>query len=162
MDLFGFSVAVRFLLQKGEVLAYGWHWDKARAERHAAALASHHGIPAEPARDRGLEGWLAKRLRAVVLEGERFSLPSHPYRDRAVYEALLEVPRGETLTYGELAKRAGLPYPRVLAALLKNPFQVLVPCHRLVTKKGTLMGFYPLGARVKRRLLELEGVRLEE
>jgi len=127
---------VRFLLQKGEVLAYGWHWD--------------------------LEGWLAEKLRAVVLEGERFSLPPFPYRDRVVYEALLEIPRGETLTYGELAKRAGLPYPQVLAALLKNPFQVLVPCHRLVTKKGTLMGFYPLGVAVKRRLLELEGVRLEE
>ena len=45
-------------------------------------------------------------------------------------------------------------------ALMRNPLQVLIPCHRLLTKKGTLMGFYPLDKDVKRRLLELEGVSI--
>ncbi len=162
MDLFGFEVAVRFRLSGREVLAYGWHWDSDRAARHLEALVRFHRIPGRSVADPGLETWLGEQLTAVVQGGAVFSLPDFPYRERPVWDALLRIPRGATRTYGSLAKEAGLPYPRLLAALLKNPFQVLLPCHRLVTQKGTPMGFYPLGATVKRRLLELEGVRLEE
>ncbi len=162
MDLFGFAVEVRFRVQGSRVLAYGWHRDATRAGRHLGKIVAFHRLPGESVADAELEAWLGDALKDVVERGRRFSLPDFPYRDRAVYEALLEVPRGGTLTYGELAKRAGLPYPRVLSDLLKNPFQVLVPRHRLVTKKGTLLGFYPLGLAVKRRLLELEGIRLGE
>ncbi len=95
-------------------------------------------------------------------KGKTLALPDLPYRDGQVCRSLIAIPRGETRTYGALAREAGVPYPKLLTALLKNPFQVPIPCHRLVTRKGTLMGFDPLGVAVKRRLLELEGVRLEE
>jgi len=155
-------VVVRFRVEGGRVLAYGWHWDAPRAERHLEAIVRYHHLPGESLGDEGLEHWLEEELAAVVKRGKTFTLPDFPYRDGRVYRSLLAIPRGETRTYGALAREAGVPYPKLLAALLENPFQVLIPCHRLVTRKGTLMGFHPLGVAVKRRLLELEGARLEE
>ena len=43
---------------------------------------------------------------------------------------------------------------------MRNSLRVLIPCHRLLTRRGTLMGFYPLGKEVKKRLLKMEGVNL--
>jgi len=79
---------------------------------------------------------------------------------RKVYLALLEIPRGETITYGELAKRIGCRCAQAIGqALKRNPFAPDVPCHRVVAKNG-IGGFY--GQRdgemieKKRRLLEEE------
>ena len=77
-----------------------------------------------------------------------------------VYEKLVRIPRGKTITYSDLAKMCRVKYTEALMALMRNPLQVLIPCHRLLTKKGTLMGFYPLDKDVKRGLLELEGVSI--
>ena len=162
MDLFGFEVRVRFRVHRGRVLAYGWHWGETRAEDHLTSIATYHGLPGENVTDIDREARLTSDLKSVVLEGARYTLPAFPYRNRVGLEAVLEIPHGRTRTYAEVAHSAGISYPQFLALLMKNPFQILVPCHRLVTKKGTLMGFYPLGTKVKRRLLELEGVRLGE
>lgn len=56
---------------------------------------------------------------------------------RKVYLALLEVPRGETITYGELGRRIGCNSAQAIGqALKRNPFAPLVPCHRVVGKSG--------------------------
>ncbi len=107
-----------------------------------------------------LEGWLGRELGRVVLRGERFALLGFEYRNRRVYEKIMEIPRGRTATYLEIARASKVKYAEMLTALMGNPFQALISCHRLVTKKGTLMGFYPLGVEVKRRLLEVEGAKL--
>ncbi|MGQ4833914.1 MAG: MGMT family protein [Candidatus Asgardarchaeia archaeon] len=44
---------------------------------------------------------------------------------------------------------------------MRNPFQIQIPCHRLLTNKGSLFGFYPPGKEVKRKLLEIEGAVLK-
>ena len=80
---------------------------------------------------------------------------------KTLYEGLIKIPKGKTMTYSELATRSGVKYTEVLITLMRNPFQVLIPCHRLLTQKGTLMGFYPLGKEVKKRLLEIEGIRCD-
>ena len=79
---------------------------------------------------------------------------------RRVYLALLEVPSGETVTYGELAHRIGCKSAQAVGqALKKNPFAPEVPCHRVVGKNG--IGGY-LGQRKgdmiekKKRLQEAE------
>jgi methylated-DNA-[protein]-cysteine S-methyltransferase len=76
---------------------------------------------------------------------------------RAVAEALREVPYGETVTYGELAALAGHPNAQRAAGTFcaQNRLPLLLPCHRVVAAGG--IGSYgSLGAGYKRRLLELE------
>jgi methylated-DNA-[protein]-cysteine S-methyltransferase len=80
---------------------------------------------------------------------------------RALVEALRAVPRGEVVSYGELAALAGRPRaPRAAGALCAaNRFAFVVPCHRVVAAHG-IGGYGSAGVEVKRRLLALEGVRL--
>jgi methylated-DNA-[protein]-cysteine S-methyltransferase len=77
----------------------------------------------------------------------------------AVADALRRIPRGEVVTYGELAALAG--YPGAARAVgsfcAHNRFSLLVPCHRVVGAGG-LGGYGATGVAVKRRLLALEGV----
>ncbi|MCX7660224.1 MULTISPECIES: methylated-DNA--[protein]-cysteine S-methyltransferase [Caldimonas] len=78
---------------------------------------------------------------------------------RAVWQALLEVPLGQTLSYRDLAERIGRPQAvrAVGAAVGRNPVSILVPCHRIVGSDGSLTG-YAGGLERKIALLRLEGV----
>jgi methylated-DNA-[protein]-cysteine S-methyltransferase len=79
--------------------------------------------------------------------------------DRRVADVARTIPAGETLTYGEIATRLGVPGEarEVGAALGRNRFPIIVPCHRVVAANGKLGGFSaPGGARTKLRLLEIE------
>ncbi len=79
---------------------------------------------------------------------------------RAVYAATRTIPPGATATYGELARAIGRPDAArdVGAALARNPFPIVVPCHRVLGANGKLTGFSaPGGLETKRRILELEG-----
>lgn len=79
----------------------------------------------------------------------------------AVYRALRAVPRGETVTYGALAERVGQPGAAraVGVAMGRNPWPVIVPCHRVLASGGKMGGFSaPGGTNTKERLLALEGV----
>ncbi len=73
--------------------------------------------------------------------------------------ALKKVPYGKTVTYGELAAMAGNPRASRAAgtACSKNPLPLVIPCHRVVAAGGRL-GKYGGGERLKRKLLENEGV----
>lgn len=77
---------------------------------------------------------------------------------KKVWKLLLEIPYGQTLTYGELARRLGNPRASqaVGQAVGRNPIAILVPCHRVVGSKGTLTG-YAYGVEKKRWLLFHEG-----
>jgi methylated-DNA-[protein]-cysteine S-methyltransferase len=84
-------------------------------------------------------------------------LMAAPFR-RAVLEKLREVPRGTTVSYGELAARAGNPGASraVGTACARNPIPIVVPCHRVLPSTGKL-GNYGGGPERKLALLELEG-----
>lgn len=76
-----------------------------------------------------------------------------------VYTAARKIPAGRTITYGELATLAGSPGAAraVGQALARNPFPILVPCHRVLASGNTLGGFTAhRGKKLKRQLLELE------
>lgn len=80
---------------------------------------------------------------------------------RRVYLALLDIPRGQTITYAELARRIGCHSAQAVGqALKRNPFAPEVPCHRVVAADGSLGGYN--GQRDgeelerKRQLLEAE------
>lgn len=114
---------------------------------------------------------VAEQLEAYF-QGERraFEVPldmrGTPF-DRAVWRCLLDIPYGETLSYGELAARVepGVfrtdvePWQRaraVGAANGRNPVSIVVPCHRVIGADGSLTG-YGGGLHRKQALLELEG-----
>jgi len=80
---------------------------------------------------------------------------------RRVYMELLKVPRGTTVTYGELARRVGCGSPQAVGqALRHNPYAPEIPCHRVVASNGTLGGYGGRRDRTaqarKRELLEAE------
>ncbi len=77
---------------------------------------------------------------------------------RRVWEELRTIPRGSTVTYGELAARIGMPGAAraVGSAVARNPVSIVVPCHRVVGADGSLTG-YAGGVERKRALLEMEG-----
>jgi methylated-DNA-[protein]-cysteine S-methyltransferase len=73
-----------------------------------------------------------------------------------------QIPRGRVSTYGALAGRLGHPRAAraVGTALARNPFPLVIPCHRVILADGTMGGFGG-GLKMKRALLEMEGVRFD-
>ena len=81
-----------------------------------------------------------------------------PFR-QAVWNILLTIPRGQTMTYGEIARRLGVRSAQAVGgAVGHNPISILIPCHRVVGSDGSLTG-YAGGVERKTRLLQLEGAR---
>ena len=102
---------------------------------------------------RQLDGYFAGRLR-------RFSLPLDTRGttfQQAVWHAIAAVPYGDVVTYGELARRVGAAAATRAAgaATGRNPWSIVVPCHRIVGTSGALTG-YAGGIARKRALLALE------
>lgn len=79
--------------------------------------------------------------------------------ERKVYKAVKTIPKGQVRSYKWVAKRIGRPGAcrAVGNALNKNPYPVVVPCHRVVKSDGSLGGFAK-GAKAKLKLLEAEGL----
>ena len=93
-------------------------------------------------------------------ERDRFDLPLAPAGtpfQREVWSTLRSIPYGETVSYGELARRLGRSnaYRAVGAANGRNPIPIVIPCHRVIGSDGSLTGFGG-GLAIKRRLLALE------
>ena len=107
---------------------------------------------------------------AALLRGERIDLSfvaldleAVPEFHRRVYEITRMIPPGATLSYGEIASRLGErdAARAVGQALGRNPFPIVVPCHRVVASGGKTGGFSaPGGASTKLRMLAIEGERL--
>jgi methylated-DNA-[protein]-cysteine S-methyltransferase len=96
----------------------------------------------------------------VDLTSVSIDLDGIPEFDRDVYLAARQIPPGATLTYGEIAKRIGRPGAArdVGVALARNPFAIVVPCHRVVAANGKTGGFSAGGGiKTKLRLLAIEG-----
>lgn len=100
-----------------------------------------------------LDAYFDRRLTHFDLE---LAPQGTPFQ-REVWDALLEIPYGETRSYGQIAKRVGRPDASraVGAANGANPISIVVPCHRVIGANGSLTGFGG-GVGVKMRLLELE------
>jgi methylated-DNA-[protein]-cysteine S-methyltransferase len=103
----------------------------------------------------------ARQLRAYFAgELQHFDLPLKPegtaFQTR-VWELLQEIPFGETISYGELARRAGNPAASRAVGLANgaNPIPIIIPCHRVIGSNGKLTG-YGGGLETKRWLLDFE------
>ncbi|MCS7281577.1 MAG: methylated-DNA--[protein]-cysteine S-methyltransferase [Desulfobacterota bacterium] len=89
--------------------------------------------------------------------------PSSTPFEKKVFLETRTIPYGETRTYGWLAEKIGYRNASraVGQALRRNPIPLIIPCHRVIQKDGRLGGF-SCGVHIKRRLLELEGIKLEK
>jgi methylated-DNA-[protein]-cysteine S-methyltransferase len=97
-------------------------------------------------------------LSAVALDMDEVP-PFH----RRVYEVARTIPPGMTLSYGDIAARVGAPGAAraVGQALGRNPFPIVVPCHRVLAAGGKIGGFSAQGGVItKRRMLAIEGAKL--
>jgi methylated-DNA-[protein]-cysteine S-methyltransferase len=135
--------------------------DDAATEKRLAAGAAPSPAPAfvEQAIDaiRRLLAGEAADLRFIPVD-----MSAVPPFERQVYETLRDVPPGETVTYGELAARCGAPGAAraVGAAMGRNPFPVIIPCHRVLASDGRSVGFSaPGGVSTKFKLLQIEQAR---
>jgi len=82
--------------------------------------------------------------------------------EKRVYRNLLKVPKGKVTTYGELARAAGIANgQRAIGRIMnKNPFPVIIPCHRVVKSDGKIGGYF-YGEDVKSKMLSTEGVLIK-
>jgi methylated-DNA-[protein]-cysteine S-methyltransferase len=142
------------ILAANETHLTGIYWadrDHAPAELKEWKRDPNHPVLKKAARE--LEEFLA---------GQRkdFTVPLHAEGtdfQRKIWQQLARIPFGQTITYGELARRAGRPEAvrAAGAACGKNPHAIIVPCHRVIAKSGALQGFAG-GLETKKRLLALE------
>jgi methylated-DNA-[protein]-cysteine S-methyltransferase len=108
-----------------------------------------------------IEG-IAALLRGKVadLSDVRLDMTGIPPFNARVYEFTRTIPRGETMTYGEVASRlkASGAVHSVAQAIAKNPFMIIVPCHRVLEAGGYADRISANGGSIsKRRLLSIEG-----
>jgi methylated-DNA-[protein]-cysteine S-methyltransferase len=93
------------------------------------------------------------------LSGVHLDMEGVPAFERRVYEVARTIPAGETVSYGEIAGRLGDVHlaREVGQALARNPFPIVVPCHRVIAAGGRLGGFSARGGvATKQRLLSIE------
>lgn len=108
----------------------------------------------------GLLSGEKKTLRAIGLD-----MSAIPEFNARVYHTARAIPPGQTRTYGEIARAVGKPDAAraVGQALGRNPYPIIVPCHRVIGADGRLVGFSANGGVVtKLRMLEIEGWRADE
>lgn len=111
------------------------------------------------------ESTLIKQVKQQLdeyFQGKRntFDLPLNPSGttfQKKVWNALCNIPYGETRSYQEIAVTIGCPKGCRAVGLAnnKNPIVILIPCHRVIGKNGSLVG-YALGLKMKQHLLDLE------
>ena len=106
-----------------------------------------------------LEAYFAGELRDFELALD----PSGTDFQRRVWSELRRIPWGETISYGELARRVGRPSASraVGAANGQNPLPIVIPCHRVIGNDGDLTGYAGKRVELKQRLLAVEGIQAQ-
>lgn len=109
-------------------------------------------------------GWLASTIQQLnaYLKGEStdvsssYQLTPNKLKWQSAWEALREIPYGQTISYKSYSQRIGLKNPRNAGWVLsQNPLPLIFPCHRVIRADGTLGGFTP-DPNIKKWLLEME------
>ena len=138
--------------------------EQTSAEQVSIELLTEKHVP-KPAENKIVQT-IAKQIAAYFNHvNHDFKLPMNqhgtPFQQR-VWQAISAIPRGQVLTYGELAEQIGSGSRAVANACGANNLPLIVPCHRVVAQNG-IGGFMqgnPDGLKVKRWLLKHEGVKL--
>ncbi len=146
------------LASDGKSITGLWTQDQAHFGAGLTDSAQPKDLPVFQATARWLDAYFAGKD-----PGKRPPLAPQgsPFR-QAVWQALLEIPHGKTITYGDIARHLSASTgksasPRAVGGPVgHNPISILIPCHRVVGKDGSLTG-YAGGIDAKKQLLALEG-----
>lgn len=130
----------------------------------ASFLAKHYSVPPIPMLFE-IDGFFSRAAKALdaYLSGVGplklpYDLVAGTPLQRAVWIAISKIPYGQTTSYTALAEQVGFPRAvrAVASACGANPLPLVIPCHRVIAKDGSLGGFSLGGLEVKERLLSLE------
>lgn len=121
------------------------------------------GLPVLDAAGKWLERYFAGEK---PLASELPLAPAGSEFRREVWNILLQIPYGQVITYGEIAKKIAAKQNRLTmsgqavgGAVGHNPISIIIPCHRVIGSNGSLTG-YAAGIDTKKKLLELEGIEI--
>jgi methylated-DNA-[protein]-cysteine S-methyltransferase len=133
------------------------YYFEGKIERHFADYQIDHGGPMNKKAEVQVKGYLENKRAS-------FSLPldiQGPAFCKKVLKRVARIPRGKTMSYGEIAAAVGNPRAAraVGSANANNTLPLVIPCHRVVAQNG--LGGYGGGEHIKRRLLKMEGVEFE-
>jgi methylated-DNA-[protein]-cysteine S-methyltransferase len=157
--LFETSIGSCALSWNEEGVSGVWFPEASNAHTRERIWSEHPGI-----REAVPEGWAQTAIEKIrrLLEGHAPDLSNIPLDlrkvppfHRKVYAAARRIPPGKTMSYAELAEAAGSPRGSraVGQAMARNPFPILVPCHRVLASRGKLGGFSGAGGLDTKRLL---------
>jgi methylated-DNA-[protein]-cysteine S-methyltransferase len=131
-------------------------------ERFPAMAESRCPRDIQPAIDSIVALMQGKRIDLAYITLDMDGVPDF---NRRVYEITRTIPPGKTISYGSIANRLGMPgsAQAVGQALGRNPFAIIVPCHRVLAAGGKDGGFSANGGvATKRRMLVIEGALADE
>ena len=129
------------------VLTYDWNG------RECVRLRLTDDAGAKPAGDDPMHRWLQAYFNGAEETLPPLGAPRTPFQAK-LRKALLTIPRGKTITYGELARRLHSGPRAVGRGLAANPLPLVIPCHRIVAAGG--LGGFSCGIEWKKRLLAFE------
>ncbi|MBQ2725051.1 MAG: methylated-DNA--[Clostridia bacterium] len=141
------------LLSADGVSLAGLWLDSQKPETEGAEKAEYLPVFAET------QNWLNRYFAGEKPLPEEIPLkPAGTAFQRQVWNVLRRIPYGTTVSYGEIAEEIGCRSAQAVGqAVGRNPLSVIVPCHRVIGKNGSLTG-YAGGLDKKRELLKLEGI----
>jgi len=158
MKPFDYDLISGFLVKDGKVLAYSLSFNKEDLIKHLSKINSFHGLNAEIVFDKSLDEYFEEKIKELFrIKKNPLNIDIKKYKYFEVYEELLKIPFGETISYSELYKRVGkYSFFEIIRALIYNPFIIFIPCHRVIRKDGGIGGYTPLGKEFKERILRFE------
>jgi O-6-methylguanine DNA methyltransferase len=141
----------------GKIVAYSLHNNQDILIKNLVRIAKFHNLDGDLIFDENIDKFFQEKINKVLNNKGTFKLDLSKYKYKDIYEKILEIPFGKTITYRELYNSLNKKYNvlQILNAIKNNPFIILIPCHRIV-KKDNISGYTPLGIKFKRKLLEYE------
>ncbi|MBT3308579.1 MAG: methylated-DNA--[protein]-cysteine S-methyltransferase [Gammaproteobacteria bacterium] len=143
---------LRIAVAEGKICQIDFHWEESLAE-----AVDNREEPLLKTVEQRLEAYFQSPIALQSIPHQPVGTPFQ----REVWQALCEIPLGEVLTYGALAKKLGSSPRAVGGACRNNPIPLIIPCHRVVSKSGIggFSGQWGAGERVnvKQWLLRHEG-----
>lgn len=132
-------------------------------EAAAFALQKYCGKPEYVQNTEAADQCITELTEYFIGKRREFSIKTEPYGtdyEKKIWAALQTVPYGKTISYSQLAEKAGVKGARAVGnAVGRNPIPILIPCHRIIRSNGELGGFSP-GLAYKIKLLSLEGAEI--